>query len=193
MNFILDLSIIKDIANIALTLALTVATVYLAIYTFRLVKEARLSRKSQVQPCIAIHLNQAETDPTLLFIIVQNIGTGMAYDLRFDIQKDIGEFGNGAMKLAQRGLFKEGMKFFPPNFSKKFFLVETMNDYNVKMQEELILKAIYKNIFSEIIEQTFHIRLKEQIMSSSVSPPDTYIGRIADSLNKIRVALEKRE
>jgi len=192
--FLSDLTDFKDIVvNIGLPLILAIATIYLAIYTYKLVAEARLSRKSQVQPCISIHLDQAETDPTLLFVIVQNVGQGMAYDLTFDIKKDFGNYGNEAMQIGQRGLFKEGMKFFPPGYLKKFFLTETIHNYDKKMQEELILTANYKNVFKEIISETFHIKLKEQRMSSSISPPDTYIGRIADSLKKIKEAMEKNE
>ena len=172
---------------------LTVATIYLAIYTYRLVNEARLSRKSQIQPCISIHLEHAETDVSLLFIVVQNVGQGMAYDLTFTIEKDLGDYGNEGIKIGQRGLFKEGMKFFPPEHLKKYFLIETRNNNEKKMQEELILTANYKNAFKETITEKFHIRLSEQKKSSSISPPDTYIGSIADSLKAIRKNLEQRE
>ncbi|MEP7229936.1 MAG: hypothetical protein ABI691_06765 [Ginsengibacter sp.] len=186
-----DLTNLKDITNIGLTLVLTVATIYLAIYTYRLVNEARLSRKSQIQPCISIHLEHAETDVSLLFIIVQNIGHGMAYDLTFIIDKDLANFGNEGMQIGQRGLFKEGMKFFPPGHLIKHFLVETRNNNDKKIQEELILTANYKNVFKESITETFHIKISEQRKSSSISPPDTYIGSIADSLKGIKKSLEK--
>lgn len=188
-----DLNGIKDITNIALTLVLTIATVSLARDTFKLVKEARLSRKSQVQPCISIHLEQAETDITLLFIVIQNIGQGMAYNLSFKIDKDLGDYGNEGQQIGQRGLFKEGMKFFPPNYSKKYFLVETQHNHEKKMKDELILTATYENTFNDIISEKFHIKLSEQAMSSSISPPETYIGSIADSLKKIKTNLEQKQ
>ena len=193
LTLLCDLNNLKDIANISLTIVLTIATIYLAIYTYRLVDEARLSRKSQVQPCISMHLEHAETDVSLLFLVVQNIGQGMAYDLKFIIEKDLGDYGNEGMQIGQRGLFKEGMKFFPPGHLKKHFLIETSNNNNKKMQEELILTANYKNVFKETITEEFHIRLSEQRKSSSISPPDTYIGSIADSLKEIKKKLGQKE
>ena len=122
MTLLFDLNNLKDFVNIGLTLVLTIATIYLVRYSYKLFEEARLARKSQLQPCISIHLDQAETDISLLFIVVQNIGQGMAYDLTFEIHKDLGDYGNEGMQIGQRGLFKEGMKFFPPGYLKKHFL-----------------------------------------------------------------------
>jgi hypothetical protein len=180
-----DLSQIKGIIDIILTLVLTVATVFLAVYTWQLVKETRIARKAQVQPYISIYLKEAETDVTLLFIIIENIGQGTAHDLKFKIQRDISDYGNEAHKIGQRGLFAEGMKFCPAGYAKKYFLIEMTKNSEAKMMEELIITATYKNIFQEIFHETFHIRLKEQSESSSISPADTYIGRIAQSLQEI--------
>ena len=186
-----DLSYWKDVTNIGLTTILAIATVFLAIYTSKLVNETRLARKSQLQPYLSIRLEQAETNISLLFIIVHNIGQGLAYDLTFRIDQDLGDYGNEGMQIRQRGLFKEGMKIVPPGYLKKYFLIETGRNHDKKMQEELIVTADYKNIFNEAISEKFHIRLKEQIKASSISPPDTYIGSIDDSLKRIREILEK--
>jgi hypothetical protein len=68
----------------------------------------------QVQPGPSIFLRHAETDPTLIFIIFLNIGLGIAYQLRFNIEKDIRDYGSNAVKIAERGLYKDGMNFCPP-------------------------------------------------------------------------------
>ena len=135
-NLVCNLTVSKDIADISLTFILAVATVFLTYYTYKLVDETRRIRKSQLQPYISIYLEEAETDPSLLFIIFQNIGQGIAYDLTFDIKQDLGDYGHEATKIGERGLFKEGMKFCPPNYSKKYFLTETRNDNDKKMKEE---------------------------------------------------------
>lgn len=182
---------LKDLPMIILTLILAVATIYLAIYTAKLVNETRLVRKDQVKPIISIYLDHAETDPTLLFIVIQNIGQGIAYDLKFDVQKDFGDYGNEACKISERGLFKEGMVFCPPGFQKRYFLTETQNNYDKKMSEELIISAKYKDVFKENTEELFNIRLKEQKNYSVVKPAVTYIGRIAESLDQIKKLMKK--
>jgi hypothetical protein len=188
---VIDIAFIRDLANLTLTLVLTVATVYLAVYTYRLVKEARVARKASLQPSISIHLEPAETDPTLLFIVVRNIGPGIAYNLTFNITQDIGDYEIGAIKIGLRGLFKEGMKFCPPGYSKKYFLMETTQKHENKFSEELVISANYSSIFKDQIEETFHISLKEQWMSSSIKPADTYMGRIVEHLKDIRDIIER--
>ena len=187
-----DLHSIKDILDIILTSILAIATVFLAIYTCKLVAEARRARRAQVQPYISVHLEQAETDPTLLFIIVQNIGPGIAYDLTFDIKQDIlGDYESGVTKIGLRGLFKVGMKFCPPEYFKKYFLIETSENHDKKMEEELILTASYKNLYRKISSEIFYLKLKEQQMTSSITPSDTHIGRIAETLKEIKEILKR--
>jgi hypothetical protein len=151
---IIDIAFIRDLANLTLTLVLTVATVYLAVYTCQLVKEARVARKASLQPNISIHLEPAETDPTLLFIVVRNIGPGVAYNLTFNITRDIGDYDIGAFKIGLRGLFKEGMKFCPPGYSKKYFLMETTQNQSNKFSEELVISANYSNVFKVSLRRT---------------------------------------
>ncbi|WP_426669088.1 hypothetical protein ACPPVU_23050 [Mucilaginibacter sp. McL0603] len=62
---------------------LTVSTVLLAIYTWKLVDETRKMRGEQIRPNISVYFEHAETDPTLMFIVVENNGHGTAYDLKF--------------------------------------------------------------------------------------------------------------
>lgn len=188
----IDINLIKDIANLSLTTILAVSTVFLAIYTFRLVSEARKSRKAQVQPYISVHLEIAETDPCLQFVIVQNIGQGTAYNLTFNFQKDIGDYGHQGDKLAERGLFKQGMRFCPTGFTKKYFLLETKNDYAKKMTEEIIFEAKYQNIFNDTFNEKFHLSLKENKRSSKITPSDTFLGRISESLESIKKSLDRK-
>ena len=191
MCLCVDLNHLKDIADLILTLILTVATVYLAVYTYQLVKETRIARKDQIQPYISIYIKEAETDVTLLFIIIENIGRGTAYDLKFKIDRDINDYGNEANKIGQTGMFSEGMKFCPAGYMKEYFLMEMTVNPEAKIMEELIIAASYKNIFQEKFTETFHIRLKEQSESTSISPADTYIGRIAQSLETIEKIIAK--
>lgn len=162
----LNVSNVKDIVKIGLTLILSVANVYLAIYTYRVLDEARKARK----PYISIHLDHAETDPSLLFVIVQNIGQGIAYNLTFNIKQDIlGDYG-GEGRLIN---LKESV-------------------YLKKMEEELIINVLYYDSFRKHTKETFNIRLKEQSRVSILTPSDKYIGRIAESLNEIKRTLQNK-
>ena len=180
----------KEFMDLALTSVLVISTIFLTIYTYKLVNEARIARKLSVQPHISIYLEHSETEITLLFLIIENTGQGPAYNLKFKIQKDIGEY-QGTTKISERGIFKEGMKYCPTSYKKKYFLISTIGDYDKKMDEELIIDTEYDNSFNEKTNEIFRIRLKEQAKSSTLSIPDTYIGRISKNIEDIKKIIEK--
>jgi hypothetical protein len=47
------------------------------------------------------------------------------------------------------------MKFCPPKYLKRHCLVETSENYEKKMEEELIFTAKYQNLFGDNFEETF--------------------------------------
>ncbi|MDB5156421.1 MAG: hypothetical protein JWR50_1128 [Mucilaginibacter sp.] len=188
----MDINLAKDIANLTLTLILTAATVLLAIYTWRLVDETRAVRKEQVRPNIAIYLEHAETDPTLLFIVVENNGHGTAYDVRFRITADIKDYRNrGGDQVGGIGLFKHGMKYCPPGFRKKYLLMETTSDVEEKMAEVIKFSVNYKDGFKKPIQENFQLAVSETANWSIITPSDSHAGRIAEGITAISRNMEK--
>jgi hypothetical protein len=189
----MDITLFKDILNISLTAVLTVATVLLAIYTWRLVNETRIMRKDQVRPNITVYFDHAETDPTLIFIVVENNGRGTAYDLKFKITKAIKSYikGDESDKLSNIGLFKYGMKHCPAGFKKRYFLMETTQNYKEKMAEELHLTLSYNDTFKEAIVEELQIPVKEMALYSKISPADTNVGRVAEHLAELNKNIKK--
>jgi hypothetical protein len=83
------------------------------------------------------------------------------------------------------------MRFCPPKFQRKYFLTETQNNYEKKMNEKLIISVQYKDVFKEYTELLFHINLKEQENYSLIKPATTYIGSIAESIDQIKKLMKK--
>lgn len=193
MHYNLDL--IKDIANLSLTVVLTIATVLLAIYTYQLVDETRKVRKEQVRPNISLYFEHAEADPTLMFIVVANNGQGTAYNVKFNIRKDINDYGDGdgSGKLSSIGIFKHGMKTCPSGFIKKYYLLETVNEYEAKIKEEVQVTVAYEDSFKQKIKEDFTLAIKELSQWSTISPSDKHIGRIAENLKEILKVLKARK
>jgi hypothetical protein len=107
-----------------------VSIIYLAIYGYRLVEEARATRMMQIQPGLSIFLQHAETGPTLIFIIFQNIGLGIAYQLRFNIERDIRDYGSNVrtpIKLTTSGRGKLTTCFAGEDF--QFMSVQAVHNY----------------------------------------------------------------
>jgi len=109
----------KDVIDIS-QIVLTVATIMLALKTWQLVIEQIKIRKASVEPFITVYLETAETNPTWKFLIVQNIGTGGAKDLKFDIKKDLTGYGSQVKSISSIGLFKNGMTFSLQIIQKNF-------------------------------------------------------------------------
>lgn len=191
---ICDITTFKDIVDLALTSVLTIATVLLAIYTWKLVDETRKMRKEQIRPNISVYFEHAETDPTLIFIVVENNGHGTAYNVKFHIKKDFNDYqgDDGSGKVGYMGIFKHGMKYCPPGFIKKYFILETVNNYEEKIKDEIHFSATYSDTFNTYIEEVFKIAVNEMSNWSTISPSPTHIGRIAGSLNEISRYLEKK-
>lgn len=185
-----DLTHLKEYLNLFLTGILTISTVLLAIYTWLLVRETRKMRKEQIRPNISIFLKYAEVNPRIIFLVIENNGHGTAYDLKFNIEKDLNDYGAGSGKIGQIGIFKNGMKHCPAGYSNRFYLTEIINDYKGKMSEELIFKAHYNDAFNESIVEAFHICVNEISQNLRIDP-DTHIGQITKSLSKISDNLEK--
>jgi len=178
----------KEIIDIICQVILTIATVILAWKTWQLVIEQIAIRNSGIEPHITVYIETAETNPTWKFLIVQNIGQGVAKDLKFEIKKDLIGYGSQVKNISSIGLFKHGMTFFPPNYSKKYFLFDSTGKEIAErlFNDEIIFNVSYNNIFNKNKKEEFVIKLEEHRGASQLNHSDKYIGRIAESLIEIK-------
>src|ERR1700722_15897693 len=93
----------KDLINVICQLTLSVGSIVLAYFTWRLVSEQIKIRKASVEPYITVYLETAETNPTWKFLIIQNIGLGVAKDLKFKIEKDLLDYGSQVRSISSFG------------------------------------------------------------------------------------------
>ena len=173
-------------------IALTIATIILAWKTWQLVIEQVKIRRASIEPYITVYLETAETNPTWKFLIIQNIGKGVAKDLKFTIEKDLTGYGSQVKSISSIGLFKNGMTFFPPNYQKKFFLFDSTGKELADrlFKDEIIFTVSYNDIFDKTKKEKFVIRLEEHRGASQLNHSDKYIGRIAESLIEIKDILK---
>lgn len=115
-----------------------------------------------------------KTNPTWKFLIVRNIGTGVAKNLKFDIKKDLTGYGIQVKSISSIGLFKNGMTFFPPNYSKKFFLFDSTGTELADrlFKDEIIFTVSYNNIFDKNKKEEFVIKLEEHRGASQLNHSD---------------------
>ena len=133
-----------------------VSTVFYVVLTARLVKETRIMRKSQVEPHIIAYLDVAEAMTDVVFIKIQNIGVGVALDVKFTIHKDINY--PRAKSLNKLFYFTEGVNFFPPKHEDSFFLLGFQGDTETKMKDYISLGIEYRSILNETKKHLYTLR-----------------------------------
>ena len=148
--------------NLICQIALSFGSIILAIFTWKLVSEQIRMRKASFEPYLTVYIETAETNPTWKYIIVKNIGQGVAKDVKFEIEKELTGYGSQVKNISSIGLFKKGMSFFPPNYSKKYFLFDSTGEIALKLfADEIIFTVSYNNIFNKTIREKFIIKLEE--------------------------------
>jgi hypothetical protein len=111
----LDSELIKMISDISSSIDLSawvtaIATLILAILTFIYVKLTRKIISSQSDPCVVLSVVHDENRPTILKLVVKNVGTGIAYDVRFNFSHPIPAraWGLTADKAKRAALMNDG-------------------------------------------------------------------------------------
>jgi len=74
--------------SILFSAVVAIATVIYAILTWKLVEETRKIRKIQTEPKISIDIQPKEDSIHFIDMIIQNIGLGPAYNIKFTINPD---------------------------------------------------------------------------------------------------------
>lgn len=69
-----------------------IATLVYAILTWRLVSETRKMREAQTEPNISVTIQPREEWMNFVDLIIQNIGLGPAYNIKFEINPDFKTF-----------------------------------------------------------------------------------------------------
>ncbi len=173
--------------NLLTSIILAVATTIYVVFTVKLVKETRISRIQQLEPCLTFYLDTTETSATTWFIRILNIGNGTAYNVRFEILKDLDYKGQN--KLEEIPLFKYGIKHFPSKHEFKYFLINVDSDTSRKIKDYIEFKVFFNDSLGKNYEELFQLKLRDIYGSGTLTPPETYIGRLAYCLEKIEKKL----
>ena len=106
--------------------AVALATVCMAFSTWKMTKMTKKNMDEQFKPYIIVYPQPRSDAPNIIQIIVENIGSAPAYDVKFNIPNNfiLGAWGiEKAEKLPpapQEGLFINGMPYFPAGQKRIF-------------------------------------------------------------------------
>ena len=114
-------------------------------------------------------------------MVIQNIGLGPAYDIKFKVDPDF-EYSEN-MFLSELGFIKNGIRYLAPNQRIRFFLTSLAEDSERKIQRPFEIKVTYRNAIGKIYEDTYLIDFSELIGLRQLGEPPLY--KIAKSIEKI--------
>jgi hypothetical protein len=125
------------------------ATVIYAILTGKLVSETRRMREVQTEPKISVYLLRSQKDS--VDIIVENIGEGMAENIKFSFKGDI-EYIQGRL-LSEVYFIKKGIKHLVPKRYIQFYLC-TYDDFKSK-KTSFDITASYRDVLGKEYVNTY--------------------------------------
>lgn len=117
----------SDWASIGVSAVLVFLTAILAYYTKNLAVEAKKTREFQSDPNIIVTAVHDENNPSLLLLVIRNIGNGLAKEIQFTSSKQIMQaFGIGNDEIRapipmQEGPFVDGISSLGPNENIKIY------------------------------------------------------------------------
>jgi hypothetical protein len=78
----------SGVFTIIFSAVVAIATMVYAILTWRLVSETRKMREVQTEPKISITIQPREAWINFIDMVIQNIGLGTAYNIKFKVNTD---------------------------------------------------------------------------------------------------------
>jgi len=168
-------------------------SIFTAITTIFYIRETYLMRKFQNMPEIAMQLKFAEANATLLYLIIENIGTGVARNVKFKVLKNYQHYkdSDNDSDLAHTGIIKNGLQNFYPKQNFKYLIDHTAGKWEEKKIEEIIIEVSYSSFFFKRKCITHSMTVEQYAGGSRVTPGDTYIAQIADSLGQLQKDITK--
>jgi len=172
---------LSDIISLVFSGVVAISTVVYAVLTYQLTSETRKMCEAQTEPKISLSIQPREEYIKLLDMIVENIGQGPAYRVKFEVNPDF-EFVKGYF-LSQLGFVKNGVAYFAPKQKIEFFLTNIAEGFNDKVNIEIKIKVTYSSKTGKRYEDEYIISFKELAGLISLESPKS----------KIAYALERSE
>lgn len=138
---------------------LAITTIVYALITGRMLYETKKMRESQTEPDVFITIQPMERARPLLNLVIQNIGLGAAYDLKFKVDPDI-EMRSGR-KLSDVNFMKNGFLYLAPKQKLESFIASSIEQAQKKEYTLHYITVSYRNKNKKSYEATFVLDFTE--------------------------------
>jgi len=180
----------NDCLQIIFSGIVAISTVVYAVLTWKLVSETRETRKLQITPDIHAYFEKSEVDASFVYLIIENIGYGIAKNVKFQITKDFQYYDFEIQKLADKGAFKSGVKNFYSKQRFRYLFTDLSKKYDEKIKDNVKFLITYEDIYKKVFTKDLNLSLDEITGMGIITPPDSYLGRVAYELKEIRNILK---
>ena len=164
-----------DILSIGIGVILATTTVVYAWITSRMLNETKKMRESQTEPFVFINVQPMERARPILNMVIQNIGPGPAYDLKFKVEPDI--MLRTGHNLSEINLMKQGFKYLAPNQKLECIVAHSIEEAKKKEKTLHYVTVYYKNEDKKTYERTYILDFTEYF-GMLYSETDPYKGII---------------
>lgn len=159
-----------------------IATIVYAILTWRLVSETIKMRKVQTEPKISVTIQPSEAWINFVDMVIQNIGSGAAYDIKFRVDPDF-EYEKGKF-LSDFGFIRNGLKYLAPNQKLHFFLTIMTENFKEKIKTFFEIMVTYHNSAGKTYKDTYLIDFSHLEGLRNAGEPPLY--KIAKNIENIQ-------
>ena len=137
------------------TVVLVIVTGYYVYLTRRILEENRMMRLETHKPEIVVSLRPHEAHVHCAILCVENVGTGVAREVRFT--GNLSARFDGETPLEEIGFLKNGIDTLGPGQKIEHFLVSVLENPHVLEQTPLEIGVTYKDSITPNHDRTFHL------------------------------------
>ena len=137
------------------TVFYVILTIFYVLLTMGLVSETKKMREAQTEPNVFVSISSTEERTYLKNLLIQNIGLGAAYNIKFEVDPDF-EYAKRRM-LSELNFVKNGLHCLAPNQKISFFIASIPEIVMKKKKSFFEIKVKYENRLGKTYKDTYLI------------------------------------
>ena len=134
----------------------TIATIAYAILTWSLVSETKKLREAQTEPKVSAIIQPREEWLNFIDLVIQNIGMGPAYNIKFQVLPDFEE-EERRFKVSEIGFIKNGLRYIAPNQKLETYLTNLADNFEEKCNKPFKIVITYQSVVGKTYNDEYLI------------------------------------
>jgi hypothetical protein len=186
--------------------AVAVATFVYAALTWKLVSETKMMREVQTEPKVSVVSEFDPADLDRVFMVIQNIGLGPAYEVKLQVHPDFVYFEPKMMPFSEFGVIRDGLSFMAPGQRVSIFLFSMARDFEKRLSGSTIeVTTTYRNSIGKLYQDNYSIDLSKFVgmiyrkpgtlkdIAHKLETIERSVTRLTSELQTLSVVVEDRE